>query len=86
MVNQRNVVAIVSLVLEWERDHIDQDHMTIDGAPYQFSVWLASRGALVPSVLTDEECLRINQAGNGAHTFRPPDQRVELEKIAKGEA
>jgi len=53
--------------------------------------FLASRGVLVPSVLTDEECEQVAEDSQAADLLDtstanyPAKVRAELERIAKGE-
>jgi hypothetical protein len=53
------------------------------------AAWLASRGVLVPSTLTDEQCANLtlgwDSGINYADGCNPESMRAELARIARGE-
>lgn len=77
--NERNVEALVGLVLAMAREFgttlYDLEGDTV--AACEVALWLADRGVLVPSAIADEEA---DQWAN------PDDFRQALARIAKGAA
>jgi hypothetical protein len=85
--NEANVMALAGLLAEYRDEPGD------DPARYREAAeWLASRGVLVPSALTDEEVFRVTDLGPvdrmSPDEYTPTGARIvryELERIAKGD-
>jgi hypothetical protein len=75
--NERNVEALAALVLG---SFDESGHSEMHECPDHRAVarFLASRGVLVPSALTDEQAARFDVYDHGV-------VRTALERIAKGE-
>ncbi len=104
MPNDANVRAIAEAIAayldykaEGGRHYIDLSWMDMDeagtgeGGIDHLARFLASRGCLVPSALTDRECSTAINDGEDIHWFdqdleEHPDQfRQSLERIARGD-
>lgn len=88
--NQRNVEAL-TLALFQEQAQKPNDHVTFDdlrGTGFVILAQrLASRGVLVPSALTDDECYTAQDTNENQWEMisrYPNDFRKTLEDIAKG--
>jgi hypothetical protein len=75
--NERNVEALTKLILEEWTATVN----ILESLPG----FLASRGVLVPSALTDEDANRIETEAEDRMFLGPEEVRATLERIAKGE-
>ena len=91
--NERNVEALTSLIVECFKDSYDLHDVPM---PRQIGEFLASRGVLVPSALTPEQLGHVYDIME--HLITPGDDekawktwdaeeetRAYLERVAKGE-
>jgi hypothetical protein len=82
-VNKRNVEVLYRLVHEHEAGY-DPGGELVCRRCHQIAEWLASRGVLVPSALTDDDMAALVYAGEQFRQWN--DMFVPtLERIAKGE-
>jgi hypothetical protein len=83
--NQQNVEALEALLAEHCRVAHGHECECCEGAAY-----LASRGVLVPGVLTEDQAVRIGADAAGTLPADPAEialcVREGLERIARGEA
>jgi hypothetical protein len=95
--NNRNVEALTALMLEWlaspAAPNADLPE-TDEEAAREAASFLAARGALVPSALTDEDCASVwsegvndynDDHGVDARYGEPSRMRTDLERIARGD-
>jgi hypothetical protein len=86
--NQRNVEALAALLARspWEIVLRDEDRRAVDedAVSTTLAEWLASRGVLVPSALTDEDAAVIGRTEARAGFLALNVSRA-LDRIAKGE-
>lgn len=78
MANQDNIAALERLLEEFDAK------LKRFGSPRYRAEWLAQRGVLIPSALTDEQAMML--ATNWSKTrMLPAAVRHQLELLAKGE-
>lgn len=87
--NERNANMLAHLIVEEFRKWNAEDYHFIDGrSASRLADFLASRGVLVPSAMTDDECIDVIEDAASPHEVREkkiPWVREGLGKIAKGE-